>query len=71
MPESSYKKYLSVRTEGVRHIQGQIDRYNFHVIIPAGYRVKSQTATRFRIRATQRLCCERLQELGGGTFCAS
>jgi hypothetical protein len=54
-PEATYKKYLSVRREGRRNIQRQIDYYNLDMIISVGYRVKSLIATRFRIWATQLL----------------
>lgn len=54
-PNATYKKYLSVRREGSREIQRQLDYYNLDMIISVGYRVKSIVATRFRIWATQRL----------------
>lgn len=54
-PEATHKKYLSVRQEGRRSINRQLDYYNLDMIISVGYRVKSQIATRFRIWATQRL----------------
>lgn len=53
--EATHKKYLSVRQEGSRDVQRQLDYYNLDMIISVGYRVKSQVATRFRIWATQRL----------------
>jgi len=53
--ETTHKKYLSVRQEGDREVQRQLDYYNLDMIISVGYRVKSQVATRFRIWATQRL----------------
>lgn len=54
-PEATHKKYLSVRKEGSRDVQRQLDYYNLDMIISVGYRVKSSVATRFRIWATQRL----------------
>jgi hypothetical protein len=54
-PEATHKKYLSVRKEGSRNVQRQLDYYNLDMIISVGYRVKSLVATRFRIWATQRL----------------
>jgi hypothetical protein len=54
-PEATHKKYLSVRREGSRDVQRQIEYYSLDMIISVGYRVKSSIATRFRIWATQRL----------------
>ncbi|MDY0190324.1 MAG: virulence RhuM family protein [Desulfuromonas sp.] len=54
-PEATVKKYLTVRTEGKREVQRQLDYYNLDMIISVGYRVKSHVATRFRIWATQQL----------------
>ena len=55
VPESTYKKFLLVRTEGKRRVERKIDHYNLDMIIAIGYRVQSQIATRFRRWATQRL----------------
>lgn len=55
LPEATHKKYLSVRQEGVRQVQRELEYYNLDMIISVGYRVKSHLATRFRIWATQRL----------------
>jgi hypothetical protein len=52
-PDSTHKKYLSLRQEGKRSIKRQLDYYNLDMIISVGYRVKSHIATRFRIWATQ------------------
>ncbi|MDR0381118.1 MAG: virulence RhuM family protein [Oscillospiraceae bacterium] len=54
-PESTYKKFLLVRTEGKRQVNRNIDHYNLDMIIALGYRVQSQIATRFRRWATERL----------------
>ena len=52
---ATHKDFLSVRKEGRRSIQRQVDFYNLDAIISVGYRVKSAVATRFRIWATQQL----------------
>ncbi|MEG9531539.1 virulence protein RhuM/Fic/DOC family protein [Mannheimia indoligenes] len=44
-----------VRQEGKRQVTRQLKHYNLDAIISVGYRVKSSTATRFRIWATARL----------------
>lgn len=54
-PEATVKKFLTVRQEGSRQVQRELDYYNLDMIISVGYRVKSHIATRFRIWATQRL----------------
>jgi hypothetical protein len=53
--EATHKKFLSVRREGRRDVQRQLDFYNLDAIISVGYRVKSRIATQFRIWATQHL----------------
>ncbi len=77
-PESTHKKYLSVRREGSRDIQRNLDFYNLDMIISVGYRVNSLRGTQFRIWATQRLReyivkgftmdDERLKQAGGGNY---
>ena len=76
--ESTHKKFLSVRQEGARQVQRNIDCYNLDMILSVGYRVKSAVATRFRIWATERLKeyiikgftldDERLKEPDGGRY---
>ncbi|NLA65363.1 MAG: virulence protein RhuM/Fic/DOC family protein [Leucobacter sp.] len=53
--EATCKKFLQVRTEGSRNVEREIVHYNLDLIISVGYRVKSKTATQFRIWATERL----------------
>ena len=77
-PEATVKKYLTVRQEGARQVQRELEHYNLDMIISVGYRVKSQVATHFRIWATQRLKeyivkgfamdDARLKDLGGGGY---
>ncbi|MDD4737198.1 MAG: RhuM family protein, partial [Kiritimatiellae bacterium] len=55
VPEATLKKFLTVRQEGAREVQRNLDYYNLDMIISVGYRVKSAVATRFRIWATERL----------------
>ncbi|WP_439287361.1 virulence RhuM family protein [Lonepinella sp. BR2357] len=72
------KDFLVVRQEGKRQVQRQIKHFNLDAIISVGYRVKSSSATKFRIWATERLKeylikgftmdDERLKNLGGGHY---
>src|SRR5690606_32604276 len=52
---STVKKFFTVRKEGNREVQRELEFYDLDLIISVGYRVKSHVATRFRIWATQRL----------------
>lgn len=54
-PEATVKDFLTVRQEGGRQVGRKLEYYNLDAIISVGYRVKSRTATQFRIWATQRL----------------
>jgi len=77
-PEATVKKFLTVRQEGKRQVQRNLEYYNLDMIISLGYRVKSRVATRFRIWATQRLKeyivkgftmdDQRLKEEGGSRY---
>lgn len=49
------KDFLQVRHEGARTVNRAVAHYNLDAIISVGYRVKSKTATQFRIWATERL----------------
>ena len=53
--EATCKDFLQVRQEGSRTVRRSIPHYNLDTIISVGYRVKSATATKFRIWATKRL----------------
>lgn len=48
-------KIAQVQTEGKRTVTRQIKYYNLDMILSVGYRVKSKTATQFRIWATKTL----------------
>ncbi len=54
-PDSTVRKFRTVRKEGNREVSREIEYYNLDVIISVGYRVKSHQGTQFRIWATQRL----------------
>ena len=53
--ESTIKKFLTVRQEGTRQVERELEFYNLDLIISVGYRIKSKVATQFRMWATQRL----------------
>jgi len=55
LPETTVKKYLTVRLEGNREVNRYLEYYNLDMIISVGYRIKGHVATRFRIWATQKL----------------
>lgn len=52
-PEATVKKYLTVRQEGKRQVQRELEYYSLDMIISVGYRVNSVRATQFRQWATQ------------------
>lgn len=72
------RKFRQVRSEGSRQVVRELPFYNLDLIISVGYRVRSKTATQFRIWATERLReyltkgftmnDAKLKELGGGTY---
>lgn len=72
------KDFLQVQNEGKRQVERKQKFYNLDVIISVGYRIKSHTATKFRIWATERLKeyivkgftidDERLKQMGGGGY---
>jgi len=53
--EATIRKFRIVRREGTRNVTRSVEHYNLDAIISVGYRVKSATATQFRIWATNRL----------------
>lgn len=54
-PKSTIKDFLIVRFEGNREVNRSLDYYNLDAIISAGYRIKSNIATRFRQWATRHI----------------
>ena len=76
--EATCRNFRQVRQEGERQVSREMPFYNLDMIISLGYRVKSSTATQFRIWATERLKeylikgftmdDARLKELGGGRY---
>lgn len=46
--EATVKEYLTVQSEGLRHVRRMLTYYNLDVIISVGYRVKSLRGTMFR-----------------------
>ncbi|MDI9889658.1 RhuM family protein [Microbacterium sp. IEGM 1404] len=72
--EATSKDFLQVRVEGARSVRRSVTHYNLDAILSVGYRVKSATATQFRIWATGQLRdylvrgyvvnTERLEQLG-------
>lgn len=73
---ATVRKFRTVRTEGDRQVERELEYYNLDMIISLGYRIKSNIATKFCIWATDRLReyitkgfaidSERLKNLGGG-----
>ena len=53
--EATRKDFLQVRVEGSRSVRRAVAHYNLDAILSVGYRVKSATATQFRIWATRQL----------------
>ena len=55
LEEATTEDFSVVRQEGNRQVRRSVRHYNLDAIISVGYRVKSVTATQFRIWATKRL----------------
>ena len=55
LEEATTEDFSVVRQEGNRQVRRSVRHYNLDAIISVGYRVKSATATQFRIWATKRL----------------
>lgn len=51
---ATVRKFRTVRTEGSRQVERELEYYNLDVIISVGYRVKSICGTQFRMWATAR-----------------
>jgi len=76
--EATVAFYATVRREGKRQVNRNLEHYNLDAIISVGYRVNSLRGTQFRIWATQRLReymvkgfaldDERLKQMGGGLY---
>ena len=49
---ATVRDFRTVRFEGARQVERSLSYYNLDMIISVGYRVKSKTATDFRIWAT-------------------
>ncbi len=77
-PEATCRNFRQVRMEGHREVSREILHYNLDMILSLGYRIRSVTATRFRLWATERLKeylikgftmdDERQKDLGGGGY---
>lgn len=49
---STVRNFRTVQNEGNKKVARNIEYYNLDLIISLGYRIKSKTATQFRIWAT-------------------
>ena len=77
-PAATVREFRTVRREGSRKVSRALTYYNLDMILSVGYRVRSKTATQFRIWATERLReylvkgftmdDTKLKNLGGGTY---
>lgn len=53
--EATVREFRTVRTEGNRRVSRALTYYNLDMILSVGHRVRSKSATQFRIWATDRL----------------
>ncbi|TLP35507.1 RhuM family protein [Arcobacter arenosus] len=53
--DSTVRYYRTVQIEGSREVSRDIEHYNLDMIIALGFRVRSNTGTKFRIWANQKL----------------
>lgn len=53
--KATIRKFRTVRDEGSRKVEREINHYNLDAVISVGYRVNSKTATQFRQWATKTL----------------
>jgi hypothetical protein len=75
---ATVRKFRTVQIEGAREVEREIAHYNLDLVLSVGYRVKSKTATQFRIWATKVLRDylvkgfamddDKLKNLGGGNY---
>jgi len=54
-PESTIRKFRTLRTEGNRSVSRTLEHYSLPVVVAVGYRVRSPRGTQFRRWATTRL----------------
>jgi hypothetical protein len=52
---ATVKRYLTVRFEGTRAVERQLEHFNLEAILAVGYRVRSPRGTQFRRWATEQL----------------
>ena len=53
--EATVKNYLTVRLEGIREVQRELEYYNLDMIFAVGYRVRSPRGVQFRRWASEQL----------------
>jgi hypothetical protein len=53
--EATVRLFRTVQTEGGREVSREVECYNLDMVLALGFRVRSQTAMRFRLWAAERL----------------